>query len=149
MHGLQKLSGVRVTFDGKDVTAGSTRDGDKLTFTTGNLADGPHAVSFVATSSNLFRHQVRKDWRFTVDTSIPTLKLDGAADEGRINTSPASFSGSTEPFSTVTVASGAVKASGAGGRLRQVHGQRQAAGRAVDGAGDHDRPRRQHDLKAT
>lgn len=112
VHGLQKLSGVRVTFDGRDITADSARSGDRLTFTTGKLADGPHAVSFVATSSNLFRHQVRKDWRFTVDTSIPTLKLDGAADEGRINTSPASFSGSTEPFSTVTVSSGAVKASG-------------------------------------
>jgi len=112
VHGLQRLSGVRVTFDGQDMTAKAARAGDRLTFITGTLADGPHAVAFTATSSNLFRHQVRKDWRFTVDTSIPTLKLDGAADEGRINTSPAAFSGSTEPFSTVTVSSGAVQASG-------------------------------------
>ncbi len=69
-------------------------------------------MAFVATSANLFRHQVRKDWRFTVDTSIPTLKLDASADEGRINTSPATFSGSTEPFATVTVSSGTIKASG-------------------------------------
>jgi hypothetical protein len=112
VHGLQKLSGVRVTFDGQDITDTAARSGDRLTFTTGRLADGPHAVAFVATSSNLFRHQVRKDWRFTVDTSIPALKLDASADEGRINTSPATFSGSTEPFSTVTVSSGVVKASG-------------------------------------
>ncbi len=111
-HGLQKLSGVHVTFDGRDMTSAATRLGDRLTFTTGKLADGPHAVTFVATSSNLFRHQVRKDWRFTVDTSIPTLKLNASADEGRINTSPAAFSGSTEPFAMVTVSSGAVKASG-------------------------------------
>ena len=88
------------------------RDGDTLTLATSDLADGEHAVAFSAQSSNLFRHEVRKDWRFTVDTSIPTLKLDGAADEGRINTDPATFSGKTEPYATVTVVDGAVKASG-------------------------------------
>ena len=88
VKGLPKLKGVRVTFDGGDVTGKVVRSGDKLTFTTGKLTDGPHSASFVATSSNLFRHEVRKDWRFTVDTSIPTLELAGAADEGRINTPP-------------------------------------------------------------
>jgi lipoprotein-anchoring transpeptidase ErfK/SrfK len=112
VKGLPKLTGVRVTFDGHDVMGKATRSGDKLTFTTGKLSDGSHSVSFTATSSNLFRHQVGKDWRFTVDTSIPTLELAGAADEGRINTSPATFSGSTEPYSTVTVSGGGVKASG-------------------------------------
>ena len=112
VKGLPRLKGVRVTFDGDDVTGKATRSGDKLTFTTGKLSDGPHAVSFNATSSNLFRHEVRKDWRFTVDTSIPKLVLAGAADEGRINTSPANFSGTTEPYSTVTVSGGGVKASG-------------------------------------
>jgi lipoprotein-anchoring transpeptidase ErfK/SrfK len=112
VKGLPKLTGVRVTFDGHDVMGKATRSGDKLTFTTGKLSDGSHSVSFTATSSNLFRHQVGKDWRFTVDTSIPTLELAGAADEGRINTSPATFSGATEPYSTVTVSGGGVKASG-------------------------------------
>ena len=55
---------------------------------------------------------MRKDWHFTVDTSIPKLKLDGSADEGRINTYPATFSGTTEPYATVTVVDGDVKASG-------------------------------------
>jgi lipoprotein-anchoring transpeptidase ErfK/SrfK len=112
VKGLPKLKDVRVTFDGRDITGELARSGNDLTFTTGKLADGPHAVAFNATSSNLFRHQVRKDWRFTVDTSIPTLKLAGSADEGRINTSPPTFSGTTEPFATVTVVSGALKASG-------------------------------------
>jgi peptidoglycan hydrolase-like protein with peptidoglycan-binding domain len=112
VKGLPKLTGVRVTFDGDDITEKATRSGDKLTFTTGKLSDGPHSVSFTATSSNLFRHEVGKDWRFTVDTSIPTLELAGAADEGRINTSPATFGGTTEPYSTVTVSGGGVKASG-------------------------------------
>ena len=112
VKGLPKLQGVRVTFDGGDVMGKATRSGDKLTFATGKLSDGPHSVSFQATSSNLFRHEVRKDWRFTVDTSIPTLELAGSADEGRINTSPATFSGTTEPYSTVTVSGGGVEASG-------------------------------------
>ena len=112
VKGLPRLKGVRVKFDGGDVTGKATRSGDELTFTTGKLSDGSHSVSFNATSPNLFRHEVRKDWRFTVDTSIPTLELDGSADEGRINTSPAAFSGTTEPYSTVTVSGGGVRASG-------------------------------------
>ncbi len=112
VKGLSKLSAVRVAFDGDDVTNKATRNGDKLTFTTGTLTDGSHSVSFTASSSNLFRQEVRKGWRFTVDTSIPKLVLAGAADEGRINTSPATFSGTTEPFSTVTVDGGGVRASG-------------------------------------
>jgi lipoprotein-anchoring transpeptidase ErfK/SrfK len=112
VKGLPKLQSVTVTLDGKDVTADAKRDGNTLTLTTGSLADGEHAVAFSAESSNLFRHNVREDWRFTVDTSVPTLKLDGAADEGRINTDPATFSGKTEPYATVTVVSGTIKASG-------------------------------------
>jgi len=112
VKGLPELNGVRVAFDGGDVTGKAVRSGDKLTFTTGKLSDGSHSVSFIATSSNLFRHEVRKDWRFTVDTNIPTLELAGSADEGRINTSPATFSGTTEPYSTVTVSGGGVQANG-------------------------------------
>jgi len=112
VKGLPRLKDVRVTLDGRDVTDAISRSGNELTFTTGTLSDGPHAVAFNATSSNIFRRQVRKDWRFTVDTSIPTLTLAGSADEGRLNTSPPTFSGTTEPFATVTVLSGALKASG-------------------------------------
>ena len=112
VKGLGKLKDVRVTFDGDDVTPETSRSGDRLTFTTGTLGDGAHDVDFSATSSNLFRHDVSKRWRFTVDTSIPTLELDGSAEEGRINMSPSTFSGETEPFATVTVRDGAVKASG-------------------------------------
>jgi L,D-transpeptidase ErfK/SrfK len=112
VRGLPKLQDVVVTLDGKDVTADAKRNGTTLTLTTSDLADGEHAVAFSAQSSNLFRHEVRKDWHFTVDTSIPTLKLDGAADEGRINTDPATFSGHTEPYATVTVVDGAITASG-------------------------------------
>jgi lipoprotein-anchoring transpeptidase ErfK/SrfK len=112
VHGLAKLTDVRVTLDGRDATNLSSRDGDKLTVATGKLTDGPHTVSFSAASGNLFRHRVQRTWRFTVDTRLPTLKLNGSVNGGRINTSPATFSGTTEAFSTVTVTSGSVKASG-------------------------------------
>ena len=112
VKGLPRLKDLRVTFDGRDITGKLAQSGNDLTFTTDELADGSHAVAFSATGSNIFRHQVRKDWRFTVDTSIPTLKLAGSAAEGRINTSPPTFSGTTEPFAAVTVVSGALKASG-------------------------------------
>ena len=55
---------------------------------------------------------MRKDWHFTVDTSVPELKLEDSLEEGRINTDPATFSGETEPYATVTVVDGDVKASG-------------------------------------
>ncbi len=53
-----------------------------------------------------------EDWHFTVDTSIPTLKLEASTSQGHINTSPATFSGTTEPYALVTVTSSAVKVSG-------------------------------------
>jgi lipoprotein-anchoring transpeptidase ErfK/SrfK len=101
-----------VTLDGEDVTGAASREGDTLSLPTTDLADGEHSVAFSATSSNVFRQDVRKDWHFTVDTSIPTLELDSSAEEGRINTDPATFSGKTEPYATVTVVDGDVKASG-------------------------------------
>lgn len=111
VKGLDKLKDVRVAFDGDDVTAGATLSGDTITFTSAKLADGEHHASFSAASSNLLRRDVRQDWRFTVDTRAPSLKLSGAVARGLINTSPATFSGSTEPHATVTVTSGAVESS--------------------------------------
>jgi lipoprotein-anchoring transpeptidase ErfK/SrfK len=132
VRGLPKLQAVAVMLDGKDVTADAKRDGNTLTLTTSDLADGEHAVAFSAQSSNLFRHEVRKDWHFTVDTSVPKLKLDGAADEGRINTDPATFSGHTEPYATVTVVDGANKASG----MADSSGKYAVSVKLPDGASD-------------
>ena len=112
IKGLSKLKDVAVTFDGEDVTAETTRDGDTLTITASGLPDGEHAVTFTASSSNVFRREMRKDWHFTVDTRVPELKLEDSLAEGRVNTDPATFSGVTEPFATVTVVDGDIKASG-------------------------------------
>jgi lipoprotein-anchoring transpeptidase ErfK/SrfK len=113
VRGLSALQNVAVTLDGEDVTATARRDGDTLTITTNGLADGEHNVTFRATSSNVFRRDVRKDWHFVVDTSVPELVLDGDVEEGRVNTDPATFTGETEPYATVTVTDGKVKQSAA------------------------------------
>lgn len=112
VKGLSRLEDVAVTLDGKDVTSATTRNGDELTLAAGELSDGEHTVAFSARSSNVFRRDVRKDWRFTVDTSIPELELEDDVMEGRINTDPATFTGTTEPFATVTVVDGDIQASG-------------------------------------
>lgn len=111
VRNLDDLEDLLVMLDGDDVTSRSRVQGDQLTLTMTGLADGPHAVSFSASSSNLFRKKVQESWRFTVDTASPTLDLDGGGD-GRINTSPALFSGTTEGYATVTVAAGTVQVTG-------------------------------------
>lgn len=110
VKGLSGLKDVAVTFDGRDVTAQTRREGDTLTLPATALDDGQHSVSFSARSSNLFRRDLREDWHFVVDTEIPTLKFGKELAAGRINTDPATFTGTTEPFATVTVSGGGVKA---------------------------------------
>ena len=103
---LGKLQNVAVTLDGKDVTGIATQDGDTLTISNQDLADGRHSVHFSATSSNVFRHDVSKDWYFIVDTSMPELAFDADLEQDQVNTDPATFSGKTEPYATVTVVDG-------------------------------------------
>lgn len=113
VKGLSGLDNVRVTFDGTDVTQSASMSDNKMTLGVSDLSDGEHTVTFDASSSNLLRRDVHEEWRFTVDTSLPTLELEGSLDEGQVNTSPAKFTGLTEPYATVTVTGGAVSASGA------------------------------------
>lgn len=112
VNGLGALQNVVVTLDGTDVSSVARKEGDTLTIPTSDLADGRHTVHFGATSSNVFRHDVSKDWYFTVDTKVPGLAFDAALEQGQVNTDPATISGTTEPYATVTVTDGSVKASG-------------------------------------
>jgi peptidoglycan hydrolase-like protein with peptidoglycan-binding domain len=112
IKGLGGLKEMRVSLNGDDVTGQANSTGDELTLDTPDLKDGEHTLSFSASSSNLLRRDVREEWSFTVDTVAPDLQLDGMIAQGQINTSPATFSGVTEPHATVSVTSGALKASG-------------------------------------
>jgi L,D-transpeptidase ErfK/SrfK len=112
VRGLSGLSDVAVTLDGKDVSGGASQNGNMLTIATGDLSDGSHRVTFQARSSNLFRRKLTKEWRFTVDTQAPKLKLSRDLAKGFSNTDPAEFRGTTEAFATVSVVAGAVTAEG-------------------------------------
>jgi peptidoglycan hydrolase-like protein with peptidoglycan-binding domain len=102
IRNLQQLSDVRVFFAGRDVTASTTFHGDELAFTPPEqLADGIYDVRFSARASNLFRRHVVREWRFTVDTHEPTLEVGALLREGKINTDPAVFRGTTEPGAAV------------------------------------------------
>jgi lipoprotein-anchoring transpeptidase ErfK/SrfK len=115
VQGLNNLSHVSARLDDRAIVLNTTT-GDRFAFFTGRLANGPHVISIAGDSSNPFRNKVRKTWRFTVDTTIPTLTLahaQGAGTGGDLvaNTAPARLSGTTEPGATVTATAG-----GAGGR---------------------------------
>lgn len=115
VKGLEKLKDVRVTLDGRDVTDGSSRAGNQLSFTANQLSDGEHLVRFSAASANLLRREVGEEWRFTVDTVVPDLEFEPSLRKGFINSAPPAFKGSTEPQAVVTVTSGALKASAVAG----------------------------------
>lgn len=114
VRNLQELSDVRVFFAGRDVTEATTVEGEELVFTPpDDLADGPYVVRFSARASNLFRRHVVQEWRFTVDTTAPELKVDPLRHEGKVNTDPAVFTGRSEPGAVVTVAAGELTQSAA------------------------------------
>lgn len=113
IKGMSKLKDVAVTLDGDDVTANATIRGDSLTLRPQSLSDGEHTVVFTARSSNLFRRDVREDLHFTVDTNIPELEFaDDLEKKGQINSDPATFSGTSEPYAMIAVAAGEISASG-------------------------------------
>jgi lipoprotein-anchoring transpeptidase ErfK/SrfK len=107
VRNLQELSEVRVIFAGRDVTAATTLDGDELLFTPPErLADGTYDVRFSARAFNMFRRHLEQEWRFTVDTVEPAFEIDPLLHEGKINTDPAVFTGTTEPGAEVSATVG-------------------------------------------
>ena len=108
--GLNSLSNLHLSLDGRDVTRQASFGGGTVSFATGPLADGAHAVALSADSSNLFRHHVTKRWTFTIDTSVPTLDLAALQRDPVVTGKPAVFRGKTEPGARVTFSMGSVKA---------------------------------------
>jgi len=108
--GLNSLSNLHLSLDGRDVTRQASFGNDKVSFATGPLADGVHTMALSADSSNLFRHHVTKRWTFTVDTSVPTLDITALQHDPVVTSTPATFSGKTEPGAEVTLSAGSIKA---------------------------------------
>jgi hypothetical protein len=72
-----KLSDVKLTFDGQQVDG--TKDGNHLTYTPSNLADGKH--TFVASAKGRFGRTASTTKEFTVDTKAPVVNVDKPADD--------------------------------------------------------------------
>jgi len=109
VDGMQSLSDVVVTVDGKDVTKKVDFSTDGLSFTATDLTDGEHTVTLSAGTSNLYRHKIEKSWTFTVDTSQPKLHW-ATPDNAEVSTTDTiTVSGETEPRARVSVSGVPVK----------------------------------------
>ncbi|MGO8684858.1 MAG: L,D-transpeptidase family protein [Thermoleophilia bacterium] len=111
VNNLASLKNVVVRLDGNDVTATSHTVGERLSFTSGPLADGAHNATVTAKSTNIFARHVVQNLRFTVDTSIPRLNLSSLAAAPVITSVPAVFRGTTEAGARVIVNDGKLVAS--------------------------------------
>lgn len=83
--GLAKLaftandaSNMRWKLDGRDVSARVTRKGATQTLRLGMLPDGEHRVE-VTRGGGFLGASAKRAWHFTVDTSPPSIQLDGPA----------------------------------------------------------------------
>ena len=105
--GLAKLAfkvngatNVRWTLDGADVSARVTRDGRTQAFRPGTLPDGEHRVE-VKRGGGFLGASSTRAWRFTVDTTPPSIQLSGpAAAKAR---SPLVLEGTVEPGSRLRI----------------------------------------------
>ena len=95
-----RLADLNVKLDGIDLTRQLRRVEDGFRLVGVPMADGRHRVQLRARSTGLFGGEVRRDWSFEVDTSIPPLTI--AAPRG--TWAPGStVAGRTEPRAAVTV----------------------------------------------
>lgn len=111
VNALDSLHELTVTLDGRDVTAALRREGERLSLPFSGLGEGVHSVRLTASGGSLWRRHLEREWTFTVDTTPPCLSLVGDS-RGRINASPATFTGVTESFARVRVAGPLGAASG-------------------------------------
>ena len=105
--GAQRLHGLSVRLDGRDMTLSVRSTAQLLYFASGRLAQGGHTVSIAARTSDLLRPRLAKSWRFDVDTVAPTIDLPAARKRALVTTNPLPLSGTTEPGATVVAVSGA------------------------------------------
>ena len=139
VKGLPKLRPSRVTFDGDDVTAEATRDGDNLTFTTGA---SPTARTPSRSAPQAPTCSVTRSARTGASPSTPASpRSSSPARPTRAASTPRRRRSAAPPsrYSTVTVVGGASRPAARPTR-RQVRGQRQPARRAL---GRHHHHRRQ------
>lgn len=99
-----RLEDLRVTLDGRDVTATAAGAGDALMIPAEGLKDGRHRVEVAFTTDNLFARDVSRAWDFEVDTRAPRMAVSAPASGGLSKTRTVAFTGTGEPGARVAVA---------------------------------------------
>jgi len=102
---VKRLSDLRVTVNGRDVTASAGLDPDgRVVVPTKRLKEGRHRVEVRASTRNLFSRSVAYGWDFEVDTVRPTLKVASPTPDAEIAKRRVPFNGTTEPGARVSIA---------------------------------------------
>jgi hypothetical protein len=140
----ERLGDLRVTLDGRDVTARVRARGEQVVVRPAKrLADGDHAVEVRFTSDNVFARTVTREWTFSVDTKAPTVAV-ATPRKGALSPRAATiFTGTAEPGALVAVAAAdrtaRTRADAKGGWrvvARLPEGRVRAAVTATDAAGN-------------
>jgi lipoprotein-anchoring transpeptidase ErfK/SrfK len=104
VDGDARMSDLRVTVDGRDVTGTARADGAKVMVPVAGLDDGEHAVAVTFSSPNVFARTVASDWTFEVDTVAPPLTISEPAPGSVSARRAVRFTGTSEPGATITLA---------------------------------------------
>jgi lipoprotein-anchoring transpeptidase ErfK/SrfK len=117
-----KLENLVVTVDGHEATGLVRRDpSGRLVLAPGRLSEGAHAVTVRFGTRNLFSRTVTRNWRFTVDTTLPRLTVTSPKASTAVNTRRLVMTGVSERGARVSVSSRRSTVStkaGRGGRWR-------------------------------
>lgn len=102
--GAPRLGDLRVTVDGRDVTAMVRSAGERVEFVPDEpLAEGSHAVAVRFSNGNLFARTVARSWGFDVDTSAPALAVATPRAGALVARRAARFSGKAEAGAAVSI----------------------------------------------
>ena len=131
---LDRTWGTELRFDGEPVQPRT--EGDRVVFTPGPIADGPHEV--VLRTHRRFLGSAQKTFRFVVDTAAPRLTVDAPAVVGR--GAPLRLAGRLEPGAVLLAGTKRVPIAPDGTfELRLEAPPRSIALAAVDPAGNRSR----------
>jgi lipoprotein-anchoring transpeptidase ErfK/SrfK len=102
--GDSRMSDLRVSVDGRDVTRAARTDGGRVVVPVAGLDDGEHAVAVSFSSANVFTRSVASTWTFEVDTVAPPLTISEPAPGSVSARQAVRFTGTSEPGATITIA---------------------------------------------
>lgn len=89
-------------YDGTDVLADAHISDGELVYRPSNLSEGQHSLRFAMDQPFVSWQQVKREWRFTVDTTRPKIDIETPR-TAFVRDAPATVSGTVDEPATVTV----------------------------------------------